>query len=87
MLLLRCGQHDRMLKHLCTLELELMILHLAVHRIVRAIYFSALCRVLLQVSTIIGRTNTVNGRLYKSDPTVFAWEARSIHKRKKLLLL
>ncbi len=31
-------------------------------------------RCLLQVSTIVGRTNTVNGRQYKSDPTIFAWE-------------
>ncbi len=30
------------------------------------------CRV--QVSTIVGRTNTVNGRQYKTDPTIFAWE-------------
>ena len=28
----------------------------------------------MQVSTIVGRTNTVNGRQYKSDPAIFAWE-------------
>ena len=36
------------------------------------------CRCSSQVSTIIGRTNTINGRQYKNDPTIFAWEARAL---------
>ena len=34
-------------------------------------------RLCSQVSTIIGRTNTVNGRQYNTDPTIFAWEVHA----------
>ncbi len=42
----------------------------------RAFYEQPACRALYRnyVSYVLNRRNTYNGRLYKEDPTVFAWE-------------
>ena len=31
---------------------------------------------MIQVKTIVTRTNTISGHAYAQDPTIFAWEAR-----------